>query len=413
MDAERFIARKMGSGGESLGKLGRISNNIGWISVAVSIAVMIIAVAVVGGFKREISQKATGFMGSVLLVAPGQAPTNQDYPFTDSLSYRPVLDSLKWVRSVSGVAYRSGLVKTEDNIGGVIFKGVDSLYDFSFFEDAMVEGSIPDFRGRIGNEVLVSKRLSDEMGFKVGDDMTAYFISDEVRARKFTVCGLFDAQLDDIDKTFVIVDRRHVQRLNGWGGRQVSSIEIHTDYGMDLDRARSRIEEIEFSQADESDPGLFVVSVKKLYAHLFDWLALLDLNVLMILALMIAVAGFNMISAVLIILFEKISTIGLLKSLGMSNREVGKVFRIRTASIVGKGLQWGNVLALGICLVQKYTKVMKLDPENYFVKFVPIELDWLEILLLDVISAAVIMLILRLTTIFISRVSPDRTMRVE
>ena len=210
-----------------------------------------------------------------------------------------------------------------------------------------------------------------------------------------------------------VADRRHVQRLNGWASDEVSSIEIRIDGNTSIEAMNDRVEEVLFTSMQEDDRALFVTNVKKLYGHLFDWLSLLDFNVLMILLLMVAVAGFNMISAILIILFEKISTIGLFKALGMTSREVSRVFLLRAGTLVGKGMLWGNILGIGLCLIQKYTRIIKLDPVNYFVSAVPIRLSFGEILLLNLVAAFLIMAIISLSSRFISRISPDRTMRVE
>jgi lipoprotein-releasing system permease protein len=410
MRASRFIASKLSDGD---GRLSRTSNTIAWVSVCLSIAIMIIAIAVVAGFKSEIRARATGFMGSVMLVQPGQSPINELYPFSEKLSYREKLAATPGITGVSGVAWRSGLIKTDENIDGLYFKGVDSLYDFSFFTNCLVDGQLPDYHGRISNYVLLSRTTASKLGFKVGDDVVVYFIGDEVKVRKFRLCGLYDAGLEEIDTKMAVADRRHIQRLNGWQPDEVSSIEIRIGENASIEAMNDRVEEVIFTSMQEDDRALFVTNVKKLYGHLFDWLSLLDFNVLMILLLMVAVAGFNMISAILIILFEKISTIGLLKSLGMTSKEVSHVFLLRAGALVGKGMLWGNILGIGLCLIQKYTRIIKLDPANYFVSAVPIRLSLGEILLLNLIAAILIMAIISLSSRFISRVSPDRTMRVE
>lgn len=410
MSASRFIASKLSDGD---GRLSQTSNTIAWVSVCLSVAVMIIAIAVVAGFKAEIRNRATGAMGSVMLVQPGQAPVNELYPFSENLSYRGKLAAEPSVRSVTGVAWRSGLLKTDEHIDGLYFKGVDSLYDFSFFASCLVDGSLPDYHGRISNDVLLSRTTASKLGFSVGDDVVAYFIGDEVKVRKFRLCGIYDAGLEEIDTKMGVADRRQVQRLNGWASDEVSSIEIRTDPDASVTGMNDRVQEIVYTSMQESDRALFVTNVKKLYGHLFDWLSLLDLNVLMILVLMVVVAGFNMISAILIILFEKISTIGLLKALGMTSREVTRVFLLRAGALVGKGMLWGNVVGIGLCLIQRYTHVIKLDPANYFVNAVPIRLSVGQILLLDIVAAIVMMAIISLSARFVSRVSPDRTMRVE
>ncbi len=416
MDASRFIASRLSDRAAPSGerdRLLRVSHHIAWISVALSIAVMIIAVAVVGGFKAEIRAKATGFMGSVVLCQPGQGPLNEQYPFSGTLSYRDSLLAVPGVVSLSPVAYRSGMIRNEGEIGGAWFKGVDSLYDFSFFADALSAGTLPDYSGRISPDVLMSSRLAAQLGLSVGDTLNAYFVRDDLKARNFRVCGLFDAQLEEIDNTFILADLRHIRRLNGWSGDQVSALEVRIRPSASIEEATNRLTEVEYRLATDDDAPLFIYSVKRIYPNLFDWLAVLDLNVVMIMILMMAVAGFNMISSLLILLFRKISMIGVLKSLGMSDWAVTRVFLWRSARVVGKGLLWGNVAALVICFVQKWFHVITLDPANYFVKYVPIQLDWGKILLLDAASAIAILMILSLSAIFIARVSPAKTMRVE
>ena len=410
MSASRFIASKLSDGD---GRLSHTSNTIAWISVCLSVAIMIIAIAVVAGFKAEIRGRATGFMGSVMLIQPGQAPLNEQYPFSEKLSYRERLAAEPGITGVSGVAWRSGLIKTDENIDGLYFKGVDSLYDFSFFDDCLVAGELPDYHGRISNDILLSRTTASKLGFDVGDDVVVYFIGEEVKVRKFRLSGLYDAGLEEIDTRMAVADRRHIQRLNGWAADEVSSIEIRIDPDASVEAMNERVEELIYTSMQESDKALFVTNVKKLYGHLFDWLSLLDLNVLMILLLMVVVAGFNMISAILIILFEKISTIGLLKALGMTSREVTKVFLLRAGRLVGKGMLWGNVLGIGLCLIQYWTHIIRLDPANYFVDAVPIRLSLGSILLLDLVAGLLIMALISLSARFIARVSPDRTMRVE
>ncbi len=291
MRVTRFIASGLARGD---GSLSRTSNTIAWVSVALSIAIMIVALAVVAGFKAEIRDRATGFMGSVMLVQPGQSPLNELYPFSEQLSYREALAAAPGVAGVSGVAWRSGLIKTDDNIGGLSFKGVDSLYDFSFFANCLVDGALPDYHGRISNDILISRTTANSLGFETGDDVVVYFIGEEVKVRKFRLCGIYDAGLEEIDSKMAVADRRQIQRLNGWQPDEVSSVEIRLAPGTPIEAATDRIENLIFAQMQDGDRALFVTNVKKLYGHLFDWLALLDLNVLMILLLMIAVAGFNM-----------------------------------------------------------------------------------------------------------------------
>ena len=414
MNVYRYIASRLGSdskGASRQDRLGSVSTTIGLVSVAVSIFVIIVAICVVLGFRSEIRSKASAYMGSMALVAPGQTPLNEKFPFCDSISYLGRLDSIKGVESLQRVAYCSGLLKTEDNIFGAHFKGVDSLYNFSFFEENLSAGQVPSFTGRISSDIMLSGRLAAQMGCRVGDEVTAYFIGEEVKVRKFTVCGLFDAQLENLDNSTILCDIRQAQRINGWDRDQVSCIEIMLSPDSDIDRKSYEVNELVYNCTEEDDPALLPTSVKQLFPNLFDWLNLLDLNVVAILLLMIVVAGFNMISSLLIILFRNISSIGLLKAMGMTSSQVGKVFRNIALDIVAKGLALGTAAALAVCWIQKRYRVMTLDPENYFVKYVPIDFNFVYILLANILALVLIMLILSLTSRFIAKVSPDKTMR--
>lgn len=414
MNVYKFIAsgiRNKAEGGE---KISSMSTRIGLISVAVSIFVIIVAICVVRGFRSEIRFKTSGFMGDLALVVPGQTPMNEVYPFSDSISVLDGILARKYVQNIQRVTYASGLVREGDELLGSYFKGVDSLYNFSFFDACLDEGTLPDYSTVLpSNEILVSRRIADKMGYEVGSSVPAFFIKDKVNFRTFKICGIYDAQLEELDNAMIVADIRHCQAVNGWNPDEVSTMEIVLDKRANIDLCYSELEEYVFSNLTEDDPSVFLMSVKRIFSNLFDWLNLLDYNVVTILILMMAVAGFNMISTLLIILFENISSIGLLKALGMTTSSVSKVFRNVALNIVGKGLVWGNIAALAVCLLQKCFRIIKLDPVSYFVSYVPIEIDIWLILLIDAISVAVIMLILMLTSAFIAKVDPAKTLRME
>ncbi|MBR5735315.1 MAG: ABC transporter permease [Bacteroidales bacterium] len=414
MSVYKFIAsgiRNKSDGGE---RISSMSTRIGLVSVAVSIFVIIVALCVVRGFRSEIRFKTSGYMGDLALVAPGQSPLNDQYPFKDSISILDGMLSKAYVKNIQRVAYASGLVREGDELLGSYFKGVDSLYDFSFFRSCLDAGELPDYSGdRPSSEIMVSRRIADKMGYEVGSTVPAFFIKDKVNFRNFKICGIYDAQLEEIDNAMIVADIRHCQTVNGWEKDEVSAMEVVLDKRANIDLCYSELEEYVFSNLADDDPSVFLLSVKRIFSNLFDWLNLLDYNVVTILILMMAVAGFNMISTLLIILFENISSIGLLKALGMTSASVSRVFRNVALNIVGKGLLWGNIAALAVCLLQKWLHIVKLDPVSYFVSYVPIEIDIWLILLIDAISVAVIMLILKLTSTFIAKVDPAKTLRME
>jgi len=410
----RFIAGRLArSKGES-DLQSRISNRIAWISVCLSVAIMIMAISIVDGFKSELRSRISGFMGSAMFVTPGQTPLNEQYPFPDTLSYISKIFEIEGVKSVSSVAYKSGLLKTDSEIEGLFFKGVDSLYDFSLFKECIVDGNLPQFNGKISNDIMISGHTASRLGYNVGDQAIVYFIGEnDVKVRKFNVAAIFEAGFEDIDSRFAVADIRQIRRLNSWGKAMVSTLEVRTEPSVSIDFVSDRLTELEYDSSSESDPALFITNIKEVYGAIFDWLKLLDLNVLMVLVLMIVVAGFNMLSAVLIILCENISTIGLLKALGMTSREVGKVFLLRSWSIVGKGIVLGNILGIALCIIQKATHLVKLEKADYFVESVPIDINIMTIVLLDLISSVLIMLLISISTRFISKISPCQSIKLQ
>lgn len=414
MNLNLFIAKKIKGRG-----LSTTGNAIACVSVAISIGVIIAAVAISEGFRKEIGKRAAGFTGEILLTVPGMDYMNDVYPLKADFSYMPEIENIPEVKSVSEVAYKPGMIKSEGDVHGLMFKGVDSVYNMEFFADCITDGRLPDFSGeRMSDEVLISKRLASLLGYGPGDVMTVYFIGDQVRVRKLRISGLYDIQLENMDERLAVMDIRQVRRLNGWSGHESSCVEIalggdgskaSTDR---RDRVYEMIGEIIMEKDRPEDAPVVVTQINGIYPGLFDWLALLDLNVLVVMVLMMAVAGFNMVSGLLIILFEKISMIGLLKSLGMRTSGICKVFVYRGGSIVLKGMLWGNVAAIVLLAVQKWLKPFTLNPENYFVNFVPVELNPLHIAAVDVAAFVLMLLIMVIPSLFISRVSPDRTLKV-
>lgn len=412
MNLNLYIAKKIkGKSGEK-GKLSPLSNIIACASVAISILVMFIAIAISDGFKREIKDIISGFSAEVVLYPPGAGVTNELYKLSGKPSYLDELQNMKGVESVSGVVYKSGMLRSEESVQGVFFKGVDSTYNLRFYEKNLVEGRLPDFSTRrASNDILISKRLANLMEYKCGDEIFAYFVDEGVRVRKFTVCGLYDVRLEDMDKTMTIVDIRQTRGLNRWKPDMVSSMEVTLVPGADPGRVVGNIDQL-LMKEPQKDDSVIVNNIRNLYPHIFDWLDLLDLNVLIILTLMIVVAGFNMISGLLIILFEKISMIGLLKALGMKTKDICKVFIYRGAFIVLKGMAIGNLIAIIVAILQGSLHIIPLDPANYFVDHVPIFVNVWKMVILNMASFALILLVMIVPTLFIARVQPDKTIKM-
>lgn len=373
-------------------------------SIAISFLVMIIAVAVSSGFRNEIRGGISSVSGDIQLQPLNMNLLDSASPVEKDASYIPHIRQMEGVSEVIPVIYRAGIVKNGTDIHGILVKGLpDGFLPFENSDSVQLAVAIPS-------------RLAEQAGIGEGDRMLTYFVGDKVRARQFNVVSVYDAMVETEAGLIVYASLADLQRLNGWNEGQVSSIEIMLDEdSREEDRISELTEEagyLAYAYTAEDETTVVASSSVSRYPQIFDWLNLLDFNVLFILLLMTVVAGFNMISGLLIMLFENISTIGLLKTLGMTDRSIAKVFLSSSAVLMIKGMAIGNALAIIFCVVQSSTHILKLNPENYFVSFVPVHLDLGLILTADMVSFAVIMLLLLIPCLFISKVDPADTVRV-
>ena len=373
-------------------------------SIAISFLVMIIAVAVSSGFRNEIRGGISSVSGDIQLQPLNMNLLDSASPVGKDASYIPHIRQMEGVSEVIPVIYRAGIVKNGTDIHGILVKGLpDGFLPFEKSDSVQLAVAIPS-------------RLAEQAGIGEGDRMLTYFVGDKVRARQFNVVSVYDAMVETEAGLIVYASLADLQRLNGWNEGQVSAIEIMLDEdSREEDRISELTEEagyLAYAYTAEDETTVVASSSVSRYPQIFDWLNLLDFNVLFILLLMTVVAGFNMISGLLIMLFENISTIGLLKTLGMTDRSIAKVFLSSSAVLMIKGMAIGNALAIIFCVVQSSTHLLKLNPENYFVSFVPVHLDLGLILTADMVSFAVIMLLLLIPCLFISKVDPADTVRV-
>lgn len=386
MKASSFISHKL-----------RFQGRIAVVTIAIASFIMILSVAVSSGFRKELRNGIASISGDIRLTSPDLNYINESSPIRSDASYMASLDSLEEISSIVPAIYRAGIVKNGSNIHGVLFKGT------------------PD--GGDSLQVSVPRRLADILGLNEGDGLTAYFVGEKVKARKFHVKSLYQDILGNDDKLVVYAGLSDLQRLNGWQSNEVSAIEIQLK-----DKCRSRDMMREMTQevgarvlfnTPEDEDTVVASSALNMYPEIFSWLDLIDFNVLFVLILMTIVAGFNMISALLIMLFRNIPVIGLLKSLGMTDSSIASVFLRTSSSVVLKGMAAGNILAFLFCVIQNATHVIGLDPENYFVSFVPVNINVMQVLAADVVSYLVIMLLLLLPCLFISGVDPAKTVRAQ
>ncbi len=370
------------------------------VSIAVSFLIMIVSVSVSSGFRNEIRDGISGLTGDVQLMPVDMNYISETSPISVCQSFIPDIEAIPEVRRITPAVYRAGIVKKGESIHGVLFKGTPRTK--------------PD-TVKLG--VSIPVRLSDMLGLGVGDKLLTYFVGEKVKVRNFNITGLYEGVMDGTDNIVVLADIADLQRLDGWESDEASVLELtlapgaKTEAGMRA--VTDEVGHIALDKAGEDDDTLIATSVISRYPQIFDWLNLIDFNVLFILGLMTVVAGFNMISGLLIMLFRNISTIGTLKSLGMTDKAIAKVF-LRVASvIVFKGMLVGNGIALILCGLQKWTHIIKLNPENYFVPFVPVHLNLPAVLAADALSWLVIMVLLLIPCLFISKVDPAQTVRAQ
>ena len=391
MDASFYIAGRL-----------RFKGNIAVVSIAISFLVMIIAVAVSSGFRHEVRNGLSSMSGDVRLMPPAMSYLDENEPIESDPAYLPYVQDVQGVRSIEPAVYRAGIVKNGESIHGVMFKGIP--------------GGVCETSDSVALAVSIPSRLAEISGLKIGDRMLTYFVGDKVKARQFNVVSVHQTMIQADDKLVVYADLSDMQRVNGWEENQVSVLEVMLEdeckTEMQIEEMGALIGTLANAYSAEEDAPVISVSAVSSYPQLFDWLNLIDFNVLFILALMTIVAGFNMISGLLIMLFENISTIGLLKSLGMTDRSISKVFLSSSAVLVLKGMAAGNLLAILFCIVQGTTHLLRLNPENYFVSYVPVHLDFGMILIADLAAMALIMILLMIPSLFISKVDPAQTVRV-
>jgi lipoprotein-releasing system permease protein len=391
------------------------------LGVAIGIAVMIVSVAVVLGFKHTVRDKVVGF-GSHIVVTNFMTLQTTDQSqcinANDSL-YRKV-SSIKGVRHVERYSQKQGVLKTDGDFLGVVFKGIGEDYDTTFLAKNIVEGRMPQLSmWKSTQQLLLSRIQANRLGLKVGDKVFAYYLSDDdVRARQFTVAGIYQTNLTRYDESICFTDLYTMSRLNGWSVEnknvmEVTGMEVLVNDFDSIDSVEAQMIETINKSQDSDGHYLSSSTVKDQNPQIFSWLDLLDLNVWIILILMVSVSGFTMISGLLIIILERTSMIGLLKALGARNSMVRHTFLWLATFIVLRGLLWGNVLGIGICLLQKWTGLIQLDAATYYVSEVPIEMNWGLVVLLNVATLLLTTLTLVLPSFFVSTIKPAKTMRME
>ncbi len=414
MNLPYFIAGRLIKGRREGTSFSRPINIIAIVAIAMGLAVMIIAVSVLTGFKQQIRDKIVGFGSNIQILNFDSNYSLETIPISSNQEFVPELNKIEGIKHIQVFATKAGIIKTANAIQGVVLKGVGSDFDWDFFRSNMVEGvvfTVTD-TGRT-NQVIISKKISEMLGLKTGDSFAMYFVQDPPRSRKFTISGIYETSLEEFDKMYVFCDISHIRRLNGWDDDQVSGFEIFINDFDRLDDMFQAVRDAVGYKLVENETQFKVTSIRMRYPQIFDWLNFQDMNVLIIITLMLLVAGFNMISGLLILILEKTNMIGILKALGTENKTIRRIFLYQAVYLIGKGLIWGNVVGLGLALLQQKTGIITLDPTSYYIKTVPVNLDLTHILLLNSGTILAIILMLIVPSQLVSRITPVKAIRYD
>lgn len=412
MRLEQFLAGRLAKSGKGTRQVSRPAVVIAEAGVALGLAVMIVTISVSLGFKHEIRSKVVGFNSHIHVSSFDSSFSYETTAIVVNDTLIDALTRLSGVHHVQRYATKPAIFRTDDEFLGFVLKGVGEEYDLSFFRTYLQEGTVDSVAtGR--DALLISRSMADKLGYRVGDRVDCYFIGSSLRARRFTVCGIYETGFGDFDKLFAVSNLSVVQRLNEWENDEVTGLEVSLNDYNQLTACAWEVGSYLDTYGKEHHEGYYVQTIEEQNPNLFAWLGVLDMNVWIILLLMLLVAGFTVISGLLILILERTQFIGILKALGSPNISIRKTFLHLSLYIIGRGMLWGNIIGLALCAVQKYTGIVALDPKNYYLDRVPIEFNWGYLVLLNVGMLVLSVAMLIIPSQIISRIYPSKSIRFE
>lgn len=411
MNLEYFIAKRLITAKDNKSSISAPIIKIAISAIAIGMIMMIVSVATGMGLQQKIRDKVSAFNGQIII---SNYDNNQSdvtlYPILKNQEFYPKFRNVPEVTHVQAVASKAGIIRTESAFEGVVFKGVGSDYDWNNIKEYLVEGQLPNFSKNLNEDILISSYLATRLNLKIGDKFNTFFIKEEQgkmpNIRNFKIVGLFNSGFQDFDATYVIGDIRHVQRINKWKSDQIGAFEIFTNNFTEIQSIGEKVYE-------ETPSYLDTKTIVEKYNYIFDWLNLFDFNIVVILGIMILVATINMVVALLVLILERTQMIGILKALGANNWTIRKVFLYNAFYLIARGLFWGNLIGIGILLIQQQFGIIQLNPENYYVNEAPVYLNWIYILLLNALTVIVCFLVLLIPSYIITKISPVKAIRYD
>lgn len=417
MNIELFISRRLFFDKTNTRFLSQRIIRIALFGIALGLVVMIISIAVITGFKKEIRNKVIGFGSHIQIVNFDSNNSYETQPFSQNQPFLNELKTIQGIETVQVFGTKPGMIKTDEYIQGIVFKGVDTKYNWSFFQENIVDGQIPQLNdsNRV-NEIILSEQVSKLLHLKVNDLAVVYFINEDEtipRILQLKICGIYRTSLEEFDNIFIVGDIKQIQRLNNWNSDDISGFEVVINDFDKIDEIEQEVRNTVIDYSQENTAILRTNSITRQYPQIFDWLAILDMNVWVILILMVVVAGFNMISGLLVLILERSTMIGVLKALGSPSWSIRKVFLYLSAFLISRGLLWGNLIGVSLIVIQKVFKVIHLNPTTYYVNVVPVNFSILHLLLLNAGSIIAITVLLVIPSYLVSKISPEKTIRFD
>ena len=405
MQLSFFISKRLSQSKQT--SFSKLIVRIATLAVAISVTVMLLAIAISRGYKQQVSQKLSNFQSHILINNLDQNQSYQSLPIEGNADVEQFSNAKNGFKHFQKYAIKAGIIKTENDFQGIVLKGVDSQFDFTYLKNSIIAGNIPKLDTvKLSNQILLSSSLAQKLGFKVGDGIFVYFIQDPPRVRKFKIVGIFDTNLGEIDDLYAIVDIKQIQKLNGWSNNLFTGYEVFVN---NFDSLESKVDLL----ATVTPYTMGITPINLVFPDLFNWLNMLDVNVMIILILMAAVAIINMVTALLILIVERSNMIGMLKALGLNNLNIIKIFLNLAAFIIIRGLLLGNALAIGLGYLQQQFSFIKLSEKDYYVSAVPVSFQPFDFILVNFSCFAICLFLLLLPANVVSKISPVKSIRFD
>ncbi len=405
MNLPLFISKRISKPG--LQTFSSLIHKIAIVSISVGLGIMIISYIIMGGFEDTITNKMVGFVGHLQVTKYTLNSTYEELPISKEDSIYQFINDLSYVKHIQGVAHKVGLIQTDEEIHGIVFKGVDENFNLEQFGQVISEGRVIDNKtGQPSYEIMISKKIADLLKISLQDEIRIYFIQNPIRVRKFKIVGIYTSGMEEFDEQLLIGDIRIIQQLNDWRNSLVGTLEVFID---DFDKLEAAEEEL----FRRTQYDLFVDKITDKHIEIFDWLSLVNRNVTILLTLILFIASFNMVSVLLILIMERTQMIGVLKAIGASNKFIRQIFTYHGIRLIVLGLVWGNIIGLSFGFIQDKFKLIPLDPVNYYMEYVPIKWEWTGIIGLNILTFTVVTLVLVIPTLLISKIEPIKSIKFD